>query len=308
MAIFDFINKPLGMLLGWVYGLVGSYGLALIIFTVIVRIILAPLAVKQQKSMIQTARLSPVIADIQKRYKHDQQKQSEELMKLYQQEKANPMSGCLPMLIQLPIIIALYTVISRPLVYIVGMTNEAILSAASKLNIADVTEQTLRAKEIIIAQSMYENQSLFPELSGKLIDFNFLGLNLGLTPSISEFSVLWIIPLLAAVTGYLSSYVTMKMSPSAMASAGNPQAQSMNKSMMVTMPLISLFFTFTMPAGIGIYWSISNVLMIFQQFILNKAVPMPTEEEIEELKRTYAKEKKQIQTKPAKKRSIYDDD
>lgn len=275
MGFFDFlINKPLGFILGSIYTFVQSYGLAILLFTLVIRIILLPLSVKQQKSMVSTARLQPKIKELEKKYKNDRQKQSEELMKLYQSEGVNPASGCLPMLIQLPIIFGLYSVINRPLSYLVGLTTEQITNLSEILGLGYKASE-IGMKEIYIAEAMRNNAASLPSqfASLNMIDFNFLGLNLATSPSISQLSPLWIIPVLAGITAYLSSWVTMKVSPSA-SSMGSGQAASMTKSMLYTMPLISVWITFTMPSGVGLYWIMSNALMVVQQYLLNRIIPI----------------------------------
>jgi YidC/Oxa1 family membrane protein insertase len=142
-----------------------------------------------------------------------------------------------------------------------------------------VTTADLRAKEIQIAQAIYNYFSAisakFPGIEG--INFNFLGLNLALVPDFKAFSVLWIIPILAGVSAYLSGYLNAKINP-AMANSGNAQMAGMNKAMIWYMPLISVWFTFTLPAGVGLYWIMSNILIVAQQYILNIMVPLPKTE------------------------------
>lgn len=274
MEIFDFlINKPLGFILGSIYRFVQSYGLSILLFTIVIKIIMLPLSVKQQKSMSNTARLQPKIKELEKKHKGDRQKQSEELMKLYQAEGVNPASGCLPMLIQLPIIYGLYSVINRPLSYLMGLTSDQIIQISDTLKLGFKANE-IGMKEIYVAEAMKNNLSSLPEQFSNLhmIDFNFLGLNLATSPSISQLSILWIIPVLAGITAYFSSIMTAKMSPTP-AAGGNNQVASMTKSMMYTMPLISVWITFTLPAGVGLYWIMSNILMVVQQYFLNKMYP-----------------------------------
>lgn len=295
------IYKALGWLLGTIYGWVDSYGLALILFTVVIKIILFPLSVHQQQAMAKTAKLQPKIMAIQKKYKTNREKQSEELMKLYKEENANPTSGCLPMLIQLPIIYALYRVIINPLQYIVGLSLEQIQNVVVTLGMdvskfgegAEAVLKFAKANQIDIANQLALNADKFPELAGyHMINFNFLGMDLSQTPELA-FNALLLIPILSGVTGFLSSWYTANFGPSA--AMANEQTQSMNRSMMLTMPLMSVWFTFMMPAGVGIYWIISSVMMIVQQFLLNRIFPVEktkplTKEEEKALKKAERKE------------------
>lgn len=266
------LYKPLGAFLAAINDVVGSYGLALIIFTLIVKFLLLPLSIKQQHSSAKMAALAPKQKEIQNKFKNDKQRQNEELTKLYQQEGVNPAGGCLPLLIQFPIIIALYSIISRPLSYMYRLTAEQIVAAGSTLGIA-VTEKTLRANEISIASGIWNNISLFPQYANLTpIDFNFLGINLAATPSFKVLSVLWIIPILAAVTSYFSIVITNRINPAMQAAEGT--AATMNNTMKYTMPLMSLWMTFTFPCGIGVYWILSSAFAILQQYILNFLVPV----------------------------------
>jgi len=273
------IYTPLGWLLEFSYRLVNNYGLALIIFTVIVKAALVPLSVKQQKGMASQARLQPRIQALKKKYEKDRQKFTEEQQKLYSEEKINPMSGCLPMLIQMPILFGLFHVIYRPLTYIIGVNKDVIDAAikfaeAAKENGVEAFANLARGREELF---MLGNMDAFPEnifsaditkeVSG--LDFNFLGLNLLETPNFKELNWLWVIPLLSGGSALVSSLITMRINKQ----GGNPQAAAggpnMN-GMLFMMPVMSLFFTFSFPAGIGFYWTCSNLLAIVQQVLIQK--------------------------------------
>lgn len=277
------IYKPLGWLLGTIYNLIGSYGLSLIVFTIIIKTILFPLSVHQQKSMAKTANLQPKMQEIQRKYRNNKEKQSEELMKLYKEEKVNPTMGCLPMLIQLPIIYGLYRVITRPLQYISGLSLETIQNVVTTLNLVDTTgmeadkvtkaiETFASNSQIAVAKALEANLDKFPDLSNvTMIDFNLWGIDLAGKPIDNIFSLLLLIPVLAGITAFLSSWYTANFGPSA--AMATDQTKSMNRTMMFTMPLMSIWFTFSFEAGIGIYWIMSNVMMLIQQYVLNKMIP-----------------------------------
>lgn len=277
------IYKPLGWLLGTIYNLIGSYGLSLIVFTIVIKTILFPLSVHQQKSMAKTASLQPKMQEIQRKYRNNKEKQSEELMKLYKEEKVNPTMGCLPMLIQLPIIYGLYRVITRPLQYISGLSLDVIQNITTTLGLVDTTgmdadkaaksiEVFAQNSQIAVAKALEANLDKFPDLSGvTMIDFNLWGIDLAGKPIDHMFSVLILIPVLAGITAFASSWYTANFGPSA--AMATEQTKSMNRTMMFTMPLMSIWFTFSFEAGIGIYWIMSNVMMLAQQFVLNKIIP-----------------------------------
>ncbi|MGE4283123.1 MAG: YidC/Oxa1 family membrane protein insertase [Clostridia bacterium] len=240
------ITGPLGSVLSFIYSFTKSYGMSIVLFTIFIKIILLPLAIKQQKSMSEMQKIQPLINDIQKKYKNDKEKLQAETMKIYQEHKVNPAGSCLPLLIQLPIIFGLYRVIYQPLTYILKMSQEQIAEVAVKygLNARD---------EIKIAEYM------------KNINLEFLGLNMGQIPQFNAPSVVWIIPILAALTTYLSSKLT-----TAATSSQNAQAAQMSNSMMRIFPIMTGFICFSLPAGVGLYWVISNLIQMLQQVTLNK--------------------------------------
>lgn len=246
----DFITRPLGVVLGYIYAFTNSYGLSIVLFTVFIKILLLPLVIKQQKSMSETQKIQPLIAELQKKYKNDKEKLNQEMMKLYQKHKVNPAGGCLPLLIQLPIMFGLYRVIYQPLKYILNKSVEEIKALGESF-----TPPIDVRNEIAIASE-----------SG-LINLHFLGLNLAETPQFNAISILWIIPILAAGTTYLSSYLTSKMSSS---TGQNQQAAQMQSGMMKFFPFMTAFISFQLPAGVGLYWVVSNIVQVIQQIFLNK--------------------------------------
>ena len=267
-----FLYRAFGWLLNVIYGLVSNYGLSVILFTILTKVILFPLSLKQQKSMVKMQQVQPRLKEIQEKYKSDKQRQSEETMKLYKEHGVNPMGGCLPLLIQLPILLALYRVMYQPLTYMLGYSAEKIAELAEKFGVA---MGNARMAEITIANA------------GKLIDFSFLGLDLSGAPSIMAPSLLWLIPITAALTTFLSSKVTTAMNksqkseedakPKRVLSAEPSQnksnadsTQSMTNSMNIMMPIMTLWITFTVPAALGLYWTISNLITMVQQLVLNK--------------------------------------
>ena len=191
--MFDAIYTFFGAILHFFYDLFGNYGLALIGFTFAVNVILLPLTWKQQKSSTKMQAIQPELTRIQEKYKNDKEKLNTEMMKLYQDNNINPMSGCLPLLIQLPIIFILYRIVYSPITHMLGYTAE------------QLTE--LKNKFPEVTGSMFE-----VELAAKanLIDFNFFGLDLSQIPNISNINLLWLIPILAGVTTYALSWLTMR--------------------------------------------------------------------------------------------------
>jgi len=261
--MLDFISKPLGQFMYFIYNTVGlhNYGLAIIIFTIIVRLLMLPLTVKQYRSNAKLQEIQPQLQEIQKRYKNDKEKLNAEMVKLYQENNVNPAGGCLPLLIQMPILFALWGVISRPVTYMLGKGSEvqALLAAIPE-------ESRIRG---------YDELSII--IYNKLLNMNFLGLTLGLVPTLDikkiiaepQYAALLLIPLLASGLTYLSSKLAMASSNTGAENAG---ANQMGNSMMIVGPLMTLFFSFQFPAGLGLYWIAGSVIQILQQLYINKHV------------------------------------
>lgn len=261
MDWLDFLNVPFGYILQFCYQFLHNYGLAIIVFTLLMKLILVPLGVKQKKSMVKQLVLQPKEAVIRRKYKDDKEKMNQAVMELYQSEGFNPMGGCLPLLIQFPIIISLYNVINHPLTYMMQLKN-----LPEIMKVLNYTPPSGGYFEINLAQQMSANYDKIANLVNyqPIIDFNFLGINLGGTPSYTVPSVLWLIPVFAGVTALISGIYSQKNMPS----AGGQAAQS-TKMMMYVMPVMSLFICFSVPAGVGLYWGMSSLFAIFQEMALN---------------------------------------
>ena len=202
----SYIYRAFGWMLNLIYGLVENYGIAIILFTLLIKIILLPLTLKQQKSMTKMQRIQPKLTELTEKYKYDKEKQSQETMKLYKEYGVNPMGGCLPLLIQFPILIAFYQVIQKPMQYVVGFGTDKI----EKLLKAEGIKENLAGAQILLAEKL-----------GKL-NFDFFGLDLAVTPwdELKAFMAgtagamaltALIIPVLSCVTTYLTSKISTMM-------------------------------------------------------------------------------------------------
>lgn len=270
------ICRFFGQLLNLFYNIFGqNYGWALVGFTLLVNLILLPLTLKQQKSTAELQLIQPELAKIQAKYKNDKEKLNTETLKLYQKYNINPMGGCLPLLIQMPIILILYQVIIKPLTYMQGLT-AAQLTELQTLVYGNADKAAKVLSEVTLASDAAKlSPDVLSTLSFKFtnINLNFFGFDLGMTPSFSQPGIMWIIPIMAGVTTYLLSWYTMKQ-----ANASKPkdekknepdpasQMQTMNK----IMPLITVYFAFNFASGIGFYWIMNNVFRFLQQMIINK--------------------------------------
>ena len=303
--MFDYIiTKPMGFIIEHIYQLVANYGLAIIIFTLIIKLILIPLNIRSQKAMKKQQKIQPVLQELQKKYANDQEKLQREMMKLYKENNISMAGGCLPMLIQMPVLIGLYQVIQKPISYLLGVNSEAwnsapfinevirlqngIINLGHNIgNLASYTmEQLANNSQIQLskwAEIVGTNGTFLEGVTGSVhpwsLNFNFLGLDLSNTPSaafnyimrldFSNWSVIALlaIPVLAVLASYISMKVTQAQSGQNQNDSG--QAAQMSKSMNLMMPIMTLFFTITLPAGLGLYWIISSVTQVVQQLALN---------------------------------------
>ncbi len=299
----------IGTPMGWIYNLVENYGLSILLFTVLLKIVLFPISYKQHKSSLAMVRLRPYQDELMKKYGSNRQRYSEELQKLYQREGYNPMSSCLPMLLQMPLLFMMYTVIRRPLTFMAGWSlTEIWETATAKIGVVvkdGVTMLDNMGKLQITAENFnrYESQILSHLGEKAPLNTTFLGLDMSLVPNevwkTSFFIV--IIPILSGVTSFLLSWLSQKMNPAQQAAADGPGGN--NKTMLYLMPLMSLWIAFTFPAGLGLYWLASNVLGIGQLYVLN-ALQNPKKIEAEmraKIEADKAKEKEKRAAAAAKK-------
>lgn len=287
----DIIYNAFGWVMQKIYEFCsfGNYGVAIIIFTLLTKLLLMPLSFKQQKSMKKTQAMQKEIEEIQRLFKGDQNRIAEETQKLYSQYGVSPMSGCLPMLIQLPLIMVLYEVVREPITYILGKSDTLINGAAEALKISTENNYYL---QLDILNKLSENPSLAEGIEGfaqsDIINFNFLGINLGMVPTIDFSKIgenpgvyipLLLIPILAAATTFIQSKIMTKLNSKGQqtSSNANAQTQSMTKGMNFIMPIMILVMAFGVPASLGLYWITGNIFQIGQQFlfhfILNKKDP-----------------------------------
>lgn len=237
--MLDFIAFPMGSILKGVYETIGfqNYGVSIILFTLIVKTCLLPFYIKQYKSSAEMSAIQPEISRVQKQYAGDKERLNEELMKVYRDHKVNPANGCLPMLIQMPILFTLYYVISQPIKYM-----------------------------------RIESQNI-------VLNMNFFGINLASIPTWkmshlisanhlnADNVILLLIPILATVTTYMSTKASLNQTG---IGSTDPMQEAMQKNMLLISPIMTGFISFSVPAGMGLYWIVSNVFQLVQQLLLIK--------------------------------------
>ena len=282
--MLDAIATPFGWLMRQFYELTGNFGLAVILFSLAVTIVLLPFMAKSKKGMMRMTRLQPKLMELQKKHEGNQQKLNEEIAKLYRQEKASPMGGCLWTLLPFPILLALYRAVIKPLTIVMGVPDELLAEGGALLNRLNELGFTLAEGANSYYAQIYQSEFItanfdqFAGISDKLIpmDFNFLGLNLAATPNwhfwAFDFSEgvwpvigLFLIPIISTALSYLSMYISQKVNAT---TATTAQAQSTNKMMLWMMPLMSLWLGFTLPAAMGIYWIMNSITGIIRDTAL----------------------------------------
>jgi len=265
------VTPALGHIFKFLYDLTHNFGMTIILFTLITRAAMLPLSIKQQKSSLKMVRIKPKMDAIQKKYKNNKDKLNQAMQDLYKEEGYNPLSGCLPSLLPLVILFGLFRVIYMPLTYALNLS-EDVISKAGEIVTGILEKPVGNMEQIQIITNI--NNRAFVEMDGfdKIRTFaeNFKIFNLPLTgtPSISNPSLWWILPILCGVTAFLSGFISQKMNP-AMKMNDQPGMGGMGKMMMYGMPLFSVWIAFTVPAGIGFYWLISNLVMILQTVLMN---------------------------------------
>ena len=298
----DFIYNAIGKFLGWLDSGLGSYVLALFVFAIIVELLMLPFGIRQQQNSIKQAKLRPKEMAIRKKYagRNDQptqQKMAQEIQEMYQKEGYNPMGGCLPLLIQFPIIIILYNVVINPLRHIMGMTVEHIGGLTEYVNATFAqkfdTRNTIGLINYIsgnggpssvegikefTSEAVTDGAAIYDSLVDvwdKAPNFDLFGQNLGSTPSLSEPSLLWLVPVLTFAVYFASMKLTRKLTYQP-TTANDPQVGCSNKIMDISMPLMSVWISFVVPAAIGVYWIFKSILSTLKQFIMSRVLPVPT--------------------------------
>lgn len=275
----EIIIWPFAWLLRTFYTFFQNYGIAIILFSVVIKLIFLPFQMKSKRSMMRSTRLAPLMKELEKKHGEDKAKYQQEVSKLYKEEGVNPMSGCLWSLLPLAIMLIMYPVIREPLTSFMGIGAEA-FEKVKELILSMGGEVSDGAfAQIGMVDFIHNNFSAFAGISDKLIDidFSFLGMNLSTTPQWQVWNFDWSnsvvflpqlglfsIPLISAGLSYLSMKVSMAANPAAEAQQG-PM-----KSMNLMMPLMSVFIGFAYPAAMGVYWLMSSLLAMIQDVILNK--------------------------------------
>lgn len=287
-----FISEIFGYVLNFLYGIFNNYGIAIIVFSVLLRIILIPITIKQQKALKKNAKLQKEMKEIQEKYRSNPERLNQETIELYKREKMGPFSGCLSGILQIVIILSVFWLVSKPLTYMKKINPEIIEKYAQELK-EDGTNSSYTEIAIINKKAAED-----PEV---YINMEFLGLDLSKVPtqSLDDYKV-YIISILYVISSIISIKLTTKMSnknnikkeKKLLCEANDKNnikeekqpdememMQQMNNNMSYMMPIMSVLIAIIAPLGLALYWFISNVLMIIERLIIDKFINQ--KEEIE---------------------------
>lgn len=322
-SLGDIVTVPFGYLLSFLYDITTNYGVALILFAILVRFILLPATAKGKKSTMKMSRLTPRVQAIQKKYANDQQKQSEALQALYKEEGVSMGSGCLWSFLPILILFPLYSVVRQPIMYILhesAETTAAIVEAIKAAMPNLIAANATFYEQMTIAPRLPELAELIPALKEIAVsnadtlthgvDFTFLGVNLGEIPTWKVWEAGWawdwahigafLLPVISSGSQVLSMLINQRMNNSLITddkgledkeTAKNSQANQSTKVMMWMMPLMSLFFGFSVPAALSLYWIAQGVVTtITDMWLTQKYRKIYDAEDAERLKKALAEE------------------
>lgn len=262
-----FLAMILGPLMRMLYQMIPNFAVTMIVFTVIIKLLMLPLMIKQQKSMAKMSVFTPMINEIQQKYKNNQEKMQEEMVKFQQEYGYSPTAGCLPMLVNMLVLFGMVEVVYRPVQYILGIPKDAISTACTALGIANngAASQTGLIEAIHAGLASGVDTGLTTEQLSSIANFNtsFLGMDMCTIPGFS-FSLIMIFPIIAAVTMCISQVLSTKMS------GQQAQMQGSMKVMMWGMNIMFVFMCFQMPVGFSLYYGTSNIFMMLQTVLTYK--------------------------------------
>ncbi len=280
------VSNLFGYALNFIYEMIQNYGLAIILFSVLLKLILLPFSIKQQKTMKKTAELQVKVKEIQEKYKNDQMKLNQEIMDLYKKENMSPLSGCLPSIIQIILLFAMFGLVRNPLTYMKKIDTATIENYKNEI-IQEVGENSISKSypEISIVKYVNENKE---KSDIAYINMEFLGLDLSSIPqeNYNDLKV-FIIPVLYVLTSMISMKISTK-TPQKKDKDKDKEiikeeskevkkeqeeldmAAQMSKSMSWFMPIMAVSISLIAPLGLALYWLVNNILMIFERLVLNK--------------------------------------
>lgn len=289
----SFIASCFGYILNFIYSFINNYGLAVILFSIIIKLALLPISIKQQKTMQKSTKVQAKMQELQNKYKNNPEKLNQEILDLYKNEKMNPFSGCLSSIIQLVLLLAVFYLIRSPLTFMKKVDPQVISTYTQEIQ-QNNNNRNVYPEIAIIREKGQEDERVN-------INMNFLGIDLSSIPGVNnkDFSV-YIIPVLYVISTFISTRITSSMQKKNNQKKDNliegnvdkekaeqmkeeisPEESMMEANKMMTwmMPIMSISIAIIAPLGMSLYWLVSNILMILERLILNKISKSKEEEE-----------------------------
>ena len=276
--MIKFFANLFGYFLNYLYNLFGNFGLAIIVFSVIIKMVLLPISIKQQKTMKKTAKVQDKLKEIQYKYSNNPEKLNQETIELYKKENLSPFSGCLGAIAQIILLFAVFYLVRSPLTYMKKVDSNIIEQYETELSENDTTNKSY--PEIsIIKEKGSTDENVY-------INMNFLGLDLSGVPLQDASNItVFIIPALYVLTTIISMKLNLSMNnknkneklitdgenKDKINEEENPMLQA-NKSMSYMMPIMSVSIALIAPLGLALYWLVNNVLMILERLVLSKVI------------------------------------
>ena len=285
--MFEFFASIFGYLLNFLYELINNYGISIILFTIIIKLLLIPFSIKQQKTLQKSNKIQEKMKVIQFKYKNDPEKMNQEMMNLYKDEKMSPFSGCLTSILQLILILSIFFMVKQPLTYMKKIPVESLNNYVEQLQEEGKTLSNVYPEVDIIRESNWVIEKNPDDENAKKtsIDMNFLGLDLSLVPqqNLNDYRV-YVIPILYIISSFISMRITTSMQnkkkdekPTESTDLTVKEEKNevdtimqTNKMMSWMIPIMSISIALVAPLGLALYWLINNVLMIVERLALNK--------------------------------------
>ena len=274
--MFNFVANIFGYLLNFVYNIVNNYGLSIIIFTVLIKIILLPISIKQQKTMKKSAKMQIELKQIQEKYKNDQERANKEMMSLYKKNNMSPFSGCLSSIIQIILLLSVFYLVRSPLTYMKKVDLELIDKYKDELSVKSNYPEVQ-----VIKEKGQDDERVY-------INMNFLGLDLSSVPSSNykDYKV-FVIPVLYVISSIVSMKLTLNMQGGKKKKHDKEENESkeeteampdMTKTMSYMMPIMAVSISLVAPLGLALYWLVNNILMIGERIVLERFIKDDEEE------------------------------
>lgn len=279
--MFEFFANTFGYVLNFIYNFVGNYGWAIILFTILVKIILLPISIKQQKTMKKSAKLQEQMKSIQFKYKNDPEKMNQEIMSLYKSENMSPFSGCLSSIVQIILLLSIFYMVRSPLTFVRKVPTETINTYVTQIQEEGKTVSNVYPEIDIIREKGAESEEV-------KMNMEFLGLDLSQIPNqnMTDYKV-WVIPVLYIISSFVSIKLTTSMQQKKAdkkddiidITEGKEEEEKevdmtmqTNKTMTWLMPIMAISIAVVAPLGLALYWLVNNILMIVERLVLDKVL------------------------------------